>query len=293
MSVSEREPLLGDGHKTCPVTGKTGDSGHEFVPPMEGDVRSVCPAINAMANHGYIPHDGKGVTPWMIFRGLRACYGLSIPLALTLTGGGWFFNKRYFGQAITLVELGLHNGVEHDASVVHGDTPVPPPVVGHDGKVTVNTARKGLLAPVAIIPALVEEFISSIVKRASLEASTTEFVTPTTLPESAVLITGHDIVQTRLRREAQSPPLDPFHAELARGEMSIILGVWETQKPLSPLPSGSPIPAPGIPLPWMRHWLAEERLPDGWKPTHVQGLRDVIRRSTAMRKEMKAIREGK
>lgn len=31
---------------------------HAFVPPGHGDLRGPCPGLNAMANHGYIPHNG-------------------------------------------------------------------------------------------------------------------------------------------------------------------------------------------------------------------------------------------
>lgn len=31
----------------------------EYVPPREGDSRSACPMLNALANHGILPHDGK------------------------------------------------------------------------------------------------------------------------------------------------------------------------------------------------------------------------------------------
>lgn len=31
---------------------------HAFVAPGSGDLRGPCPGLNAMANHGYIPHNG-------------------------------------------------------------------------------------------------------------------------------------------------------------------------------------------------------------------------------------------
>ncbi len=31
---------------------------YAFVPPGPSDLRGPCPGLNAMANHGYIPHDG-------------------------------------------------------------------------------------------------------------------------------------------------------------------------------------------------------------------------------------------
>ncbi|KAJ6596147.1 Chloroperoxidase [Mycena vulgaris] len=238
--------------KACPVTGKT----HEYQAPAAGDIRSVCPAINAMANHGYIRRDGKNISMYAIFSGLKACYGLSTPLAAFLTAGGWFLIKR-IGR-ISLLDLGVHGGVEHDASVVHVDCPA---------------GQKD--APVAVHPKLVDEFARHVVEAASSGASHT-------LPEAEVVVTGHDIVQTRLRREKLSKPLDALHAEIARGEMAIILGVWQQSM------GGRE----GAPLPWMRTWLGEERLPEGWRPDHVETMHSVVKRASAMRAEMKKIREG-
>jgi len=255
--LAEHPPTYGAAGKTCPVTGKSQE--HEYQPPREGDLRSVCPAINAMANHGYIPRDGKNISPYMICSGLIACYGLSSPLAVFITIGGWLLIKRYFGQRINLFELGLHNGVEHDASVVHDDCP---------------PGQKD--APVAIRPDLVADFAAQVVTRAREDSGSSGAV-----EETDVLVTERDIARTRIRREHLSKPLSAVHAEIARGEMAIILGVWHQRL------GGSE----GAPLPWLRTWLAEERLPPGWKPDHVQTLKDVVSRSSAMRAEMKRIRK--
>ncbi|KAJ7124311.1 Chloroperoxidase [Mycena epipterygia] len=242
MSLPTTHPeVTATAGKTCPVTGKS----HEFLAPTAGDVRSVCPAINAMANHGYIPRDGKNITPFAIYRGLKACYGLSSPLSAFLTLGGWFLIKRYFLTRISLYDLGLHGGVEHDASVVHLNCP---------------PGQKD--APVQVQPALVEDFARNV--------------------EADVVVTVHDIVMTRIRREKESKPLDAVHAEIARGEMAIILGVWNKPAPATA--------TEGAPLSWMRRWLGEERLPDGWRPDHVQTMRDVVKRASAMRAEMKKLR---
>ena len=37
----------------------------------------------------------------------------------------------------------------------------------------------------------------------------------------------------------------------------------------------------------LRAWLSEERLPDGWKPTHTQGLLETIHTSNQIASEMK------
>ena len=52
MSLPDSHPAVDqvDRDKACPLTGQT----YNFSPPQEGDVRSVCPALNTMANHGYM-----------------------------------------------------------------------------------------------------------------------------------------------------------------------------------------------------------------------------------------------
>ena len=37
----------------------TEGSGNEFRPPGHGDLRGECPGLNAAANHGFLPRDGK------------------------------------------------------------------------------------------------------------------------------------------------------------------------------------------------------------------------------------------
>ncbi|KAJ6540215.1 Chloroperoxidase [Mycena vulgaris] len=252
MSIFAAHPAVkSNSGKTCPVTGKS----HEYRPPTPGDVRSVCPAINAMANHGYIHRDGKEISMYAMFSGLKACYGLSTPLAGLLTVVGWILIKR-IGK-IKLFDLGLHGGIEHDASIVHIDCPA---------------GQKD--APIEIHPDLVDAFATQVVAAASAAAGHV-------LAEEEVVVMVEDVVRTRIQRERLSKPLDKLHAEIGRGEMAIILGVWNRTI------NGRE----GAPLAWMRTWLEEERLPEGWHPDHVETLRDLMTRVSTIRGEMKRIRE--
>ncbi len=60
MSDAKSYPL-----EKCPV------SGHEYRAPQPGDSRSVCPALNAMANHGYMSVFNVSCSP--IYVCLSAC----------------------------------------------------------------------------------------------------------------------------------------------------------------------------------------------------------------------------
>ncbi|KAG6840554.1 hypothetical protein C0991_005871 [Blastosporella zonata] len=249
MALPTSHPAV-DNHthsgKTCPVTGK----GHEWCPPQDGDSRSPCPALNTMANHGYIARDGKNLTVWDLASGLKACYNLSIPLAVFLSIGGFALLRRITN--ISLHEIGEHGRVEHDASLVHEDTP-----------------QGEKYAPTKIVPALVERLLADA-KTGDEVGEGSEF------GDRRALMDASDVARARVRREKESPRLDGVHAEIARGEMAIILGVLETR-------AGKNV---GVPAEWMREWIGHERMPKDWKATHVQGLFDVVKRTKSIRAAM-------
>ncbi|KAJ7192921.1 hypothetical protein GGX14DRAFT_379643, partial [Mycena pura] len=67
-------------------------------------------------------------------------------------------------------------------------------------------------------------------------------------------------MQIRIRRERLSEPLSAVPAEIARGEMAIILGVWHQGRRWAEC-------APGCACGSRR-----VRLSSGWKPDHVQTM---------------------
>ncbi|GMF33040.1 unnamed protein product [Phytophthora lilii] len=103
------------------TTGK-----HEYFRPPDDQVwglpgnnsspylRSPCPALNALANHGHIPRTGKGLTPALLGKGIMKVYNLDkrlldlIFLALP--------------SEFSLGDLGDPNFIDHDASLVHDDS---------------------------------------------------------------------------------------------------------------------------------------------------------------------------
>lgn len=101
-----------------------GEDAHEYRRPSGSDVsgvpknvaknhRSPCPALNTLANHGYLPRDGKQLTPEMLAAAVEKVFNIDASLAATLTAG--------LPPHFTLADLGEHNFIEHDASLVHDD----------------------------------------------------------------------------------------------------------------------------------------------------------------------------
>jgi hypothetical protein len=212
--------------------------------------------LNALANHGFLPRDGKNISVFDLVSALRAGYKLSTPLAIFLALGGFFLLRRF--RNLSLYEVGRHGRVEHNASLVHSDTPA---------------GEK--YAPTEIHKDLVDLLIGDA-------QTVVEPGEGTETREKRRLMAACDVARARIRREKESCPLDGVHAEIARGEMGIILGVMEMK-------AGGKA---GVPIEWMREWIGEERIPAEWKPKHAQGLFDTVKRSKAIRQAMDEIRKS-
>lgn len=78
--------------------------------------RSPCPALNSLANHGFLPRDGKNVSQEMIRSAIMLVFAID-PLLATVTGQ---LLERLPPQ-FTLADLSTHDFLERDASLVHDD----------------------------------------------------------------------------------------------------------------------------------------------------------------------------
>ncbi|KAJ2927825.1 heme-thiolate peroxidase, partial [Candolleomyces eurysporus] len=212
-----------------------------------------------MANHGYLPRDGKRITAWQIVKGLRECYGLTTGFSIFLSYVTWIVLRRV--GPVDLYEIGKHNAVEHDASLVHHDTPA--------GET---------YAPIEIDRELLDEFVKEARTEVEVDVPSSDPEKPK--KEKLSLLTIADVGRARVRREKQSPPLSKFHAEIARGEVAIILGVWETKTK----------EVTGTRMDWLKVWLGEEKLPEGWRPTKQVGMFETMKRAKGIKLASEAVR---
>ncbi|KAI0383421.1 Chloroperoxidase [Hypomontagnella monticulosa] len=92
-----------------------------WAPQGPGDFRGPCPMMNTLANHGLLPHDGKGLTKAVVVGALK--HGLNFDEAL----GGVMFDQALVANPepnatyFTLDHLNRHNVLEHDASMSRSD----------------------------------------------------------------------------------------------------------------------------------------------------------------------------
>ncbi|KAI4846683.1 Cloroperoxidase [Aureobasidium sp. EXF-8845] len=108
---------------------------HAFNPPGSGDQRGPCPGLNAMANHGYLPHNGVATIDQFI-TSTNKVFGMGIDMATILAVYGAAIDGNLVSWSIggptpnvpSLNLLGQpqgisgsHNKYEGDASPTRGD----------------------------------------------------------------------------------------------------------------------------------------------------------------------------
>lgn len=230
------------------------DGKHEYQDPEPTAVRSPCPFLNTMANHGYIRRDGRYLTFWAATRGMIECYNFSLGLALFVAAAAiWtslFTNGNPFW--FDLSELQVHNNisVEHDASLTRQD---------------VSTGDNWHPDP-----KLISEMLST-----------------SSSPDGSLSV--HDYAQFRVLREKTLPrPFAAYSAPrdfLATGEVGLII-------PAIGRGADDPLQRK-INAEWAKSFFGQARLPPGWTPAEqpvTLGQVNTIRKK--MQEFMKAIREG-
>lgn len=225
-----------------------------YAPASPTDLRSPCPMVNCLANHGYLPRDGRGVRAAELYAAVRQA-GVSAGLAAAFSypvygehrprPGGAGPRSRWARLVGGLVgpgfaRLGMRRPGQADSAgrpVLDLDQLALPGVVEHD----ISLTRRDHQQPQgnnALQVDLVSELIGS-----SADGKT---------------ITRQDLAALRRRRISAQQQENPgllyggFQHLLSCGEISLILGV---------IGNGSTVP-----VEYVRAFLLEERLPilEGW-----------------------------
>ncbi|KAJ7194985.1 Chloroperoxidase [Mycena pura] len=211
--------------------------GH-FLPASPTDRRSPCPALNSLANHGYLPRHGTQITFTHLLHAVKTVYNLSFPLALLLTVGAfltcakfsvnrsWSWLPVSVAWTLDLADLSARgwDKIAHDAALVH-------------------VSGAPLHAP---DPALLADLLAAA--RAQ--------------PKQGLTLRGLAEVHTaRVRALPPRRPLSSLHAQIAAGECAL---AWLVMRH----------PAAGVvEVDTLAQWFGEERLPDVWqRPNEPVGL---------------------
>ncbi|KAJ7586840.1 Chloroperoxidase [Mycena floridula] len=95
------------------------DSAHQWIAPTSTDLRSPCPALNTLANHGFLPRDGRNLTPDIVIQASQD--GFNVAPELLFLAGRQGLTTGTTLETFTLDDIKLHNNIEHDASLSRGD----------------------------------------------------------------------------------------------------------------------------------------------------------------------------
>ena len=250
----------------------------DYQAPQATDIRSPCPIVNALANHGYVPRNGCNVSYDEVKKALSEL-GISSTLRTALTygsylehtdtppTGAWAFIQnpfayflRQFGmrnpgqrdpsgkECLNLDQLDRHNTVEHDVSLSRRDF-----AQGDN-----HTSQKDLVA----------EILNS--------------------SSDGKKLTTEDFARLRKQRLEQQKRDNPDlmfgspQEVLAYGEVGFIQTVF-----------GHGNPKYDVPVPYVKALFEEERLPlkEGWKKRTwwTLGLIELNAQVQAVRKAIAAL----
>ncbi|KAI8084803.1 Chloroperoxidase [Halteromyces radiatus] len=104
---------------------------HPYQAPTATDVRSPCPFLNTMANHGILPRSGKNITFEEFHKVMRMVGTTSVGTRAFLYFAFYVYNEidplqpmRYdlrLAPHLDLDHIGIHNIIEHDVSLSRPD----------------------------------------------------------------------------------------------------------------------------------------------------------------------------
>ncbi|OBT76930.1 hypothetical protein VF21_04139 [Pseudogymnoascus sp. 05NY08] len=99
--------------------GQGSNSG--WKPAGPNDFRGPCPMMNTLANHGFLPHDGRNITKANAVHALSAGLNFDPALASLMWDQAIIANPEPNATFFTLDNLNRHNVLEHDASLSRVD----------------------------------------------------------------------------------------------------------------------------------------------------------------------------
>ncbi|KAF7340859.1 hypothetical protein MSAN_02115400 [Mycena sanguinolenta] len=95
---------------------------HQWISPTATDLRSPCPGLNTLANHGYLPRNGMNISIPMILK--AAVDGFNVGPDAILQAAKFGLLSTNDPTTLNLDALKLHSLTEHDASVSRNDLAV-------------------------------------------------------------------------------------------------------------------------------------------------------------------------
>ncbi|KAK0462443.1 Cloroperoxidase [Desarmillaria tabescens] len=92
---------------------------HEWKAPGASDLRGPCPGLNTLANHGFLPRDGKNITIDIVLKAGLEGYNIDPSVLILAAKLGLLTTDA--PDSFTLDDIKLHGTIEHDASLSRSD----------------------------------------------------------------------------------------------------------------------------------------------------------------------------
>ncbi|PYI23442.1 Cloroperoxidase [Aspergillus violaceofuscus CBS 115571] len=92
-----------------------------WQPAGADDYRGPCPMMNTLANHHFLPHNGRNITRPRLIEALGAALNFTSALATLMFEMAIVVNPEPNATSFTLDQLNQHNILEHDASLSRSD----------------------------------------------------------------------------------------------------------------------------------------------------------------------------
>ncbi|KAI1121745.1 Cloroperoxidase [Nemania abortiva] len=92
-----------------------------FSPELPTDTRGVCPMLNTLANHGFLPRDGRNLNQNRTIQALSDALNLAPELGAFLFNAGRLANPNPNATTFDLDQLDRHDFFEHDGSLSRQD----------------------------------------------------------------------------------------------------------------------------------------------------------------------------
>ncbi|KAI2464906.1 Cloroperoxidase [Annulohypoxylon bovei var. microspora] len=121
MKFAALSIILGVASATSSAAGNAAPSGHPWIAPGPNDFRGPCPMLNTLANHGFLPRDGKNLTLEATVNGLAEGLNFNTSLATVMFHVATTANPTPNATFFTLDQLNVHNVLEHDGSLSRSD----------------------------------------------------------------------------------------------------------------------------------------------------------------------------
>ncbi|KAI1099048.1 Cloroperoxidase [Jackrogersella minutella] len=104
-----------------PSAPPSAPEGHPWIPAGPNDFRGPCPMLNTLANHGFLPRDGKNITQDITIDALGSALNFNQSLAELMFEMALIANPTPNATFFTLDQLNVHNVLEHDGSLSRSD----------------------------------------------------------------------------------------------------------------------------------------------------------------------------